>query len=240
MLQLTGLDAAFLAMETATTYGHVGSVAVLDAGSAKEPVTVERLTALIESRLHLLPPFRRRLVEVPLGLDQPYWVEDPGFDIEFHVRELALPAPGDDDQLAEQVARLHARPLDRSRPMWELYLVHGLDGGRSRHLMRQPRAARRASEGIAEGRSALLGREEEVPRSRFRCGWLVVLLRRPLTIMRSPVGEWCIDPRRCFFDCRDSRSRGGVLGERLRQRRDRSRASPHFGDGRGLKAPEPP
>lgn len=131
MLQLTGLDAAFLAMETATTYGHVGSVAVLDARSATEPVTVERLTALIESRLHLLPPFRRRLVEVPLGLDQPYWVEDPGFDIEFHVRELALPAPGDDEQLAEQVARLHARPLDRSRPLWELYLVHGLDGGRT-------------------------------------------------------------------------------------------------------------
>jgi WS/DGAT/MGAT family acyltransferase len=66
---------------------------------------------------------------VPFGLDQPYWIEDPGFDIEYHVRELALPEPGDDRQLAEQAARLHARPLDRRRPLWELYLVHGLQGG---------------------------------------------------------------------------------------------------------------
>jgi diacylglycerol O-acyltransferase / wax synthase len=88
------------------------------------------LTDLIESRLHLIPPFRQRLVEVPLGLDQPYWIEDPDFDIEYHVRELALPAPGDDHQLAEQTARLHARHLDRRRPLWELYLIHGLSRGR--------------------------------------------------------------------------------------------------------------
>src|SRR5437764_7853157 len=130
MQQLTGLDAAFLAMETPSVYGHVGSVCVLDPSTAPEPLTLERLCQVIESRLHLIPPFRRRLVTVPFGLDQPYWIEDPDFDIEFHVRELALPAPGDDRQLAEQAARLHARPLDRQRPLWELYLIHGLDGGR--------------------------------------------------------------------------------------------------------------
>ena len=130
MQQLSGLDAAFLAMETPSVYGHVGSVCVLDPSSAPEPLTLERLTEIVESRLHLVPPFRRRLVNVPLGLDQPYWIEDPDFDIEFHVRELALPAPGDDRQLAEQAARLHARQLDRRRPLWELYLIHGLDGGR--------------------------------------------------------------------------------------------------------------
>jgi diacylglycerol O-acyltransferase / wax synthase len=130
MQQLTGLDAAFLAMETPSVYGHVGSVCVLDPSTAPEPLTVERLTEVIESRLHLIPPFRRRLVTVPFGLDQPYWIEDPDFDIEFHVRELALPEPGDDKQLAEQAARLHARQLDRRRPLWELYLIHGLQGGR--------------------------------------------------------------------------------------------------------------
>jgi diacylglycerol O-acyltransferase len=130
MQQLTGLDAAFLAMETRTVYGHVGSVCVLDPSDAPEPLTYERVLRLIESRLPLVPPFRRRLVEVPLGLDQPYWIEDSDFDIEFHVRELALPAPGDDRQLAEQAARLHARPLDRSRPLWEIYLIWGLQGGR--------------------------------------------------------------------------------------------------------------
>jgi WS/DGAT/MGAT family acyltransferase len=128
--QLTGLDAAFLAMETPSVFGHVGSICVLDPSTAPEPLTLDRLTTMIDGRLHLLPPFRRRLVTVPLGLDQPYWIEDPHFDIEYHVRELALPAPGDDKQLAEQAARLHARPLDRSRPLWELYLIHGLQDGR--------------------------------------------------------------------------------------------------------------
>jgi diacylglycerol O-acyltransferase len=128
--QLTGLDAAFLAMETSSVFGHVGSVVVLDPSTSPEPITLERLTGLVERRLHLIPPFRRRLVEVPFGLDQPYWIEDPDFDIEFHVRELALPEPGNDKQLAYQAARLHARPLDRRRPLWELYLVHGLEGGR--------------------------------------------------------------------------------------------------------------
>ena len=131
MQQLSGLDASFLAMETPSVYGHVGSVCVLDPSTAPEPLTLDRVTRLIESRLHLLPPFRRRLVEVPLGLDQPYWIEDPDFDIEYHVRELALPAPGDDRQLAEQAARLHARALDRRRPLWEIYLIHGLQGGRT-------------------------------------------------------------------------------------------------------------
>ena len=130
MQQLTGLDAAFLAMETKSVFGHVGSVTVIDPSTAPEPLTLDRLTALISARLHLIPPFRRRLVEVPFGLDQPYWIEDPDFDLEYHVRELALPGPGDDRQLAYQAARLHERPLDRGRPLWELYLIHGLQGGR--------------------------------------------------------------------------------------------------------------
>ena len=130
MQQLTGLDAAFLALDSPTAYGHVGSVCLLDPPQGGEALTLDRLTELIESRLYLVPPFRRRLVEVPFGLDQPYWIEDPDFDIEFHVRELALPAPGDDHQLAVQAARLHARPLDRHRPLWEAYLIHGLQGGR--------------------------------------------------------------------------------------------------------------
>ncbi len=103
---------------------------VLDPSTAPEPLTLDRLTQVIQARLHLIPPFRRRLVEAPFGLDQPYWIEDPDFDIEFHVRELALPEPGDDKQLADRAARLHARPLDRRRPLWELYLVQGLQGGR--------------------------------------------------------------------------------------------------------------
>ena len=86
---------------------------------------------VFEPRLHLAAPLRQRLVEVPLGLGRPYWVDDPHFDIEFHLRELALPAPGTREQLGEQVARIHARQLDRSRPLWEAYVITGLEGGRA-------------------------------------------------------------------------------------------------------------
>ena len=126
MQQLTGLDAAFLALETANSTGHVGGVSVLDPRSAAEPLTLVRLTELMAQRLPLVPVLRRKLLNVPLGIDQPYWIDDPDFDIEYHLRELALPRPGSDAQLTEQVARLHARPLDKSRPLWEIYLITGL------------------------------------------------------------------------------------------------------------------
>jgi diacylglycerol O-acyltransferase / wax synthase len=126
MQQLTGLDASFLAMETTTTTGHVGGLSILDPTDAPKPLTLARLTDVIAERLPLVPVLRRKLLNVPLGLDQPYWVDDPDFDIEYHVREIALPRPGSDAQLNEQVSRLHARPLDRSKPLWEIYLITGL------------------------------------------------------------------------------------------------------------------
>jgi diacylglycerol O-acyltransferase / wax synthase len=126
MQQLTGLDASFLALETANATGHVGGVSVLDPGSAPRPLTLARLTEVLAERLPLVPVLRRKLLNVPLGLDQPYWIDDPHFDIEYHVREIALPRPGSQAQLTEQVSRLHARPLDRSRPLWEIYLITGL------------------------------------------------------------------------------------------------------------------
>lgn len=129
--QLTSTDASFLALEDARTYAHVSGLAILDPSSAPGGTfDLADMLELLEGRLHMLPPFQWRLEGVPLGLDHPYWVTDPDFDLEFHVRELALPAPGDDAQLAAQVERLVARPLDRSRPLWELYLIQGLEGGR--------------------------------------------------------------------------------------------------------------
>jgi diacylglycerol O-acyltransferase / wax synthase len=130
MRQLTSLDAQFLALETPRQSGHVGGLAILDDSErAGGKLTIDDICALMTERLPLLPPLHWRLTEVPLGLDYPYWIEDPDFDIDFHVRELALPEPGTDRKLAEQVARIIARPLDRSRPLWELYLIHGLEGG---------------------------------------------------------------------------------------------------------------
>ena len=131
MRQLTSLDAQFLAMETARVYGHVGGFGVYDPTTAPGGrLAREDIVRLIEERIHLLPPFRWKLATVPLGLDHPYWVEDADFDLDFHVRETAVPPPGGARQLGEQIARIAARPLDRSRPLWELYLVHGLEGGK--------------------------------------------------------------------------------------------------------------
>src|SRR3712207_2906995 len=131
MRQLTSLDAQFLAMESSSTYGHVSGLALYDP-STRPGVTLEQadVSRLVGERIHLLPPFRRKLVEVPFGIVAPYWVEDPDFDLDFHIRESAVPPPGDKRQLAETVARIVARPLDRSRPLWELYLIHGIEGGK--------------------------------------------------------------------------------------------------------------
>jgi diacylglycerol O-acyltransferase / wax synthase len=132
MRQLSPLDAQFLHVESTTTAGHVGGLLVLDpSGAPGGELTLSALRAVLEPRLHLAAPLRQRLVEVPLGLGRPYWVDDPEFDLEFHLREVALPLPGDAHQLAEQVARIHARPLDRTRPLWEMYLIDGVDGTHS-------------------------------------------------------------------------------------------------------------
>jgi len=130
MKQLSSLDTQFLHVESATTTGHVGGLLILDPTTVPGgELTLEHLRALYEARLHLAPPLHQRLVEVPLGLGNPYWVHDPVFDLEYHLREIALPQPGSPKQLGEQVSRIHSRPLDRSRPLWEAYLIHGLEGG---------------------------------------------------------------------------------------------------------------
>ncbi|MFN8193376.1 MAG: wax ester/triacylglycerol synthase family O-acyltransferase [Nocardioidaceae bacterium] len=128
--RLTGLDAAFLALDTEHSTGHVGGVSVFDPSSAPEPLDLERVLRVYEERLPLVPVLRRRLVSLPWGVDQPYWVDDPDFDLRYHVREGALPAPGTQAQLAAYVARLHERPLDLTRPLWEAYVITGLEGGR--------------------------------------------------------------------------------------------------------------
>jgi diacylglycerol O-acyltransferase len=131
MRQLTALDQQFLALEDSRHYGHVGGLASLDPATAPGGgLTILDIQRLIAERLPLVPPFRWRLVEVPFDLAYGYWVDDPNFDLEFHVREIALAPPGTDAQLGEQVARIFARPLDRARPLWELYLVHGLPDGK--------------------------------------------------------------------------------------------------------------
>ena len=131
MKQLSGVDAGFLNMETSTQFGHVSSVVMLDPSTSGRDNVYADVRKAFDERLHLLDVYRRKLAGDPFGLDHPYWVDDRDLDLEFHLREIAIPPPGTDEQLGEQIARIVARPLDRSRPLWEWYVITGWRTGRS-------------------------------------------------------------------------------------------------------------
>ena len=129
MKQLTGLDASFLYMETETTFGHVCGLAIYERPTPEfDPyqVVYERFGALVGRA----EPMRRKLVEVPFSLDHPWWIDDADFDLEYHVRHIGLAPPGGADQLTEQVSRIVGRKMDRTRPLWEVYVIEGLGDGR--------------------------------------------------------------------------------------------------------------
>jgi WS/DGAT/MGAT family acyltransferase len=131
MSQLTTVDATFLNAETSTTHAHIAGLAVVDASLCPEGrLTATAVIDLIRERAHLAAlPLRRRLAQVPLGLDHPYWEDDPGFDPRRHIFEIGLPAPGGPAELADACAMLHERPLDHTRPLWEIALIQGLADG---------------------------------------------------------------------------------------------------------------
>lgn len=126
--RLSALDVSFFYMEEETTPMHVGEVMVFQAPDSG--FDYDRLVMLIRRRIAFVPRYRQRVRSVPGGLANPVWVDDQDFDVAFHVRRSALPSPGTDAQLRELVARIMSRPLDRGRPLWEVYLVEGLEGGR--------------------------------------------------------------------------------------------------------------
>ena len=128
MRQLSESDALFIASEGAHAASNVSLVQIYDPSTAPGGrMRFKGILALVASRLHLSPIFRQKLRRVPFGLDEPYWIEDENFDLEYHVRHIALPRPGDWRQFCIQASRIHARPLDPNRPLWELYVIEGLD-----------------------------------------------------------------------------------------------------------------
>jgi diacylglycerol O-acyltransferase len=127
--RLSALDVSFLYLEEPTTPMHVGGLLVFE--PPPEGFDYERLVTLIEDRIGLVPRYRQKVRWVPGHLANPVWVDDADFDVTFHVRRSALPRPGSEAQLYELVSRLMSRRLDRSRPLWEMYLVEGLKGGRT-------------------------------------------------------------------------------------------------------------
>ncbi|MFT5196999.1 MAG: diacylglycerol O-acyltransferase, partial [Candidatus Promineifilaceae bacterium] len=122
MEALTGLDASFLYLETPRSHMHVGGLAVID-GSLK----FEEFRSRILSRIHQIPKLRQRLIEVPMSIDYPYWVDDANFNIDNHLIHVRLPEPGNWKELRKLASQMFSRPLDRVRPLWEFIFVEGLD-----------------------------------------------------------------------------------------------------------------
>src|SRR3954469_13170504 len=122
--RLTAVDASFLAQEGPAAHMHVGAVCIF-AGPAP---SFGDFADHIRTRLHLVPRYRQKLAFPPLEAGRPLWIDDPTFNLEYHVRHTALPAPGDEDNLLRLAARIFSQRLDRSKPLWELWLVEGLDG----------------------------------------------------------------------------------------------------------------
>jgi len=128
MKQMQGLDTVFVSMERPVAPVHIGSILIYDPSTAEGGfVRFKDILSFIEGRLQLSETMRQKMVKVPFGIDYPYWIQDSNFDIEYHVRHIALPKPGDWRQLCIQAARVFARPLDLSRPPWEITVVEGLD-----------------------------------------------------------------------------------------------------------------
>src|SRR4051812_28566152 len=124
--RLSAVDATFLAQERANSHMHVGAVLLFE-GPA--PAYEDFLTH-IRSRLHLVPRYRQKLASPPVETGRPVWIDDPSFNLEYHVRHTALPQPGTEEQLRALAARIHSQRLDRAKPLWETWLVQGLARGR--------------------------------------------------------------------------------------------------------------
>jgi diacylglycerol O-acyltransferase / wax synthase len=128
--RLSGLDAGFLYMETPTLHMHTLKIGIVDPSSSPGGYSFGHFKDVLAARLHLLPPFRRRLLPVPLSLHHPLWLEDRDFDLDYHLRRVGVPQPGTQKELDELIGDIAGRPLDRARPLWQMWVVEGLEGGR--------------------------------------------------------------------------------------------------------------
>ncbi len=172
MNHLSGIDAAFLHLESPEMPMHVGSLNVLELPPGYEGDYYEDVKACLAGRLHLADVFTRKLALMPFDLSNPVWVEDEDIDLEHHVRHITLPKPGSNTQLQQYVARLHSTLLDRSRPLWEFFVIDGLRSGEVALYIKVHHARLDGQAGVALGRAILdlepTGRKIKPPRAKLR------------------------------------------------------------------------
>lgn len=228
--RLRGLDAAFLAMETPAMHMHMAGVLVFEPPehirSQPPALQAERMRRVVEERLHLVPLLRRRAMRVPFGLDHPVWVDDPSFDLDYHLQRASLPAPGGPAELAAFVSALAGRPLDLARPLWEMHMVEGLDSGHVAVVVKLHHAAIDGVSG-AETLAAFLdlgpeGRVVDPPTRR----WRTEPMPGDLEVLGYSLSSLARQPERALGALR--RTLGAVhdLAERNRRLREEEELEP--------------
>ena len=228
MQRLTGLDAGFLYMETPTSHMHVAGLQILDPSTmAGDQPDLDDIKKMIGDRLHLAPPFRRRLAEVPLGLHHPLWIEDPDFDLDEHVHHIAVPAPGGKRELADLVSHLNSIQLDRTRPLWEIWVIEGLEGGRIATLSKTHHAAIDGASGN-ELTVALLDMTPEIVTHEPEEEWVPDKLPSDVELLTYAAGSLARQPVSAVKAVR--RTVEGALAVRSRNRQPDIDPPPGIGD----------
>ncbi|MDE3086362.1 MAG: wax ester/triacylglycerol synthase family O-acyltransferase [Acidobacteriota bacterium] len=230
MERLRGLDAAFLAMETATMHMHMAAVLVLEppehASGEPPAVQADRMRAVVDERLHLVPLLRRRVLRVPFGLHHPVWADDPGFDLDYHLQRANLPAPGGPAELSAFVGGVLSRPLDTGRPLWEMHVVEGLESG---HLAVVPKLHHAVIDGVsgAETLAAFLDLGPEgraVPRR--VSPWRPHPLPGDLEVLGHSLSSLAQEPERVIGSVRRTVGALRSLSERNRRLREEDETHP--------------
>ena len=218
--RLTAVDASFLAQESDTSHMHVGAVTIFEG-----PAPARGLRAHIRARLHLVPRYRQRLAFPPLETGRPLWVDDPTFHLDYHVRHTALPAPGAEAQLRAMAARIVSQQLDRSKPLWEMWLVEGLEDGAVRADLQDPPRARSTAWPAWTSRRCIFDLEPGAARrSRTR--------RRPGSRARAVRPSWPPAASAGWCEAARARRAGGRRRRAAEPRRWRSRGRPRKASAR--------
>ncbi len=189
--RLSSLDASFLYLERPAMHMHVAGLSVLEPRD-DGPLLFDDVRRVLKARIHLAPRLRQRVLHVPGSLGRPVWADDEGFDLDFHLRRSALPAPGGHDELSGSVGRILSRPLDRDKPLWEIYVFEGMEKGRTGVMLKLHHALADGIAGMLIG-SALFDLAPDTPIGEAE-PWEPAPLPSRVDLINSAVEEALRDP----------------------------------------------